>query len=280
MSSFAPVLDRVELDAPLRRRQHRGQIAHARHRLGLAGARRAPDRRGGERLDVPDRVADADAAPMVDVRRAAELGRERGDDLLHERRDADRDVAGRGTSLLVHDHDLVAQLLGVVRAHLRPEPVLQRRHDAAAVRVVVGVRGRDQQQVERQADPVAADLDVALLQDVEQRYLDALGEVGELVDRHDAAVRARDHAVVDRQLVGEVAALGHTDRVDVADQVGDRRVGRGQLLRVPILARDPMDRYGVAVLRDQRDAPRADRSERVIVDLAAVDHGDRRRQVG
>ena len=110
-------------------------------------------------------------------------------------------VAGRGTSLLIHDHDLVAQRLGVVRADLRAEPVLQRRHDAAAVRVVVGVRGRDQQQVERQPDPVAADLDVALLQDVEQRHLDPLGEVGQLVDRHDAAVRARDHAVVDRQLV-------------------------------------------------------------------------------
>jgi hypothetical protein len=35
---------------------------------------------------------------------------------------------------------------------------------------------------------VAADLDVALLQHVEQRHLDALGEVGQLVDREDAAV--------------------------------------------------------------------------------------------
>ena len=126
--------------------------------------------------------------------------------------------------------DLFGAALRVVRADLRPEPVLQRRHDAAAVRVVVGVRGRDQQEVERQPDPVAADLHVALLQDVEQRHLDALGEVGQLVDRDDAAVRARDHAVVDRELVGEVPALGHPDRVDVADQVGDGRVGRRELL--------------------------------------------------
>ncbi len=199
--ALAPLLDRVELDAALGRGQHRRQIAHARHGLGLARARGAPDRRGRQRLDVPDRVADADPAPMVDVRRAPELGRERGHDLLHERRNAHRDVARGGARLLIHDHDLVAELLGVVRADLRAEPVLQRRHDAAAVRVVVGVRGRDQQQVERQPDPVAADLDVALLQDVEQRHLDALGQVGELVDRHDAAVRARDHAVVDRELV-------------------------------------------------------------------------------
>jgi len=32
------------------------------------------------------------------------------------------------------------------------------------------------------------------------------------------------------QLVGEVATLGHLDRIDLADEIGDRRVGRGQLL--------------------------------------------------
>jgi hypothetical protein len=91
--ALASVLDRVELDPTFGRRQHRGQVAHARHGLGLARARGAPDGRGRQRLDVPDRVADADAAPMVDVRRTPELGRERRHDLLHERRDAHRDVA-------------------------------------------------------------------------------------------------------------------------------------------------------------------------------------------
>ena len=166
----------------------------------------------------------------------------------------------RAARLLIHDRDLVAERLRVVRADLRAEPVLQRRDDAPAVRVVVGVRGRDQQQVERQPDPVAADLDVALLQDVEQRHLDALGQVGQLVDRHDAAVGPRDHAVVDRQLVGEVAALRHADRVDVADQVGHGRVGRGELLRVPVVARrSSATAHGVALLGDERDAARADR---------------------
>ena len=50
-------------------------------------------------------------------------------------------------------------------------------------------------------------------------------------------LRARDQAVVDRQLVREVAALGDLDRVDLADQVGDGDVRRRQLLAVALLAR-------------------------------------------
>ena len=88
-------------------------------------------------------------------------------------------------------------------------------------------------------------------------------------------LRPRDHAVVDRQLVGEVAALRHADRVDVADQVGDGRVGRGELLGVPVVAR----RSSRPARRRRRSATsataaRADRAERMVVDLAPVDHGD------
>ena len=108
-----------------------------------------------------------------------------------------------------------------------------------AVGVVLGVGRGDEQHVERQADLVAADLDVALLEHVEQADLDALGEVGELVDGEDAAVGAGHEPVVQRQLVGQVAALGDLDRVDLADEVGDRGVGGGQLLAVAVVAVDP-----------------------------------------
>ena len=147
--------------------------------------------------------------------------------------------------------DLGVDLERVVGADLRAEAVLQRRDDAAAVRVVLGVGRREQHEVERQADLVAADLDVALLEHVEQADLDALGEVGQLVDGEDAAVGARDEAVVQRELVGEVAALGDLDRVDLADEVGDRGVGRGQLLAEAAVAVHPLDRRVVAVLGDQ-----------------------------
>ena len=86
----------------------------------------------------------------------------------------------------------------------------------------------------------------------EQADLDPLGQVRQLVDREDPAVGARDQAVVERQLVAEVAALGDPDRVDLADQVGDRDVRRRELLGVAPVARQPVDRRVVAVLVDDR----------------------------
>ena len=116
---------------------------------------------------------------------------------------------GDEVGLLVDDGDLVVELARVVRADLGAEAVLQRGDDPAAVGVVLGVGAGDDQHVERQPQDVAADLDVALLHHVEHRHLDALGEVGQLVDGDDAAVAARDEAVVDRLGVAERAAFGH-----------------------------------------------------------------------
>jgi len=42
-------------------------------------------------------------------------------------------------------------------------------------------------------------------------------------------------------------ALGDPDGIDLADQVGDRGVGGGELLAVALVARDPADRDPVAV---------------------------------
>ena len=155
------------------------------------------------------------------------------------------------SGLLGDDRDLGLDVERVVRADLGAEAVLQRRDQPAAVRVVLGVGRGDEQDVEREADLVAADLDVALLEHVQQADLDALGEVGQLVDGEDAAVGAGHEAVVERELVGEVATLGDLDRVDLADQIGDRGVGRGELLAVAIVAVDPVDRRRVAELGDQ-----------------------------
>ena len=161
--------------------------------------------------------------------------------------------------LLAHDRHLGLGVERVVRADLAAEAVLQRRDDAAAVGVVLGVRAGDQHDVERQADLVATDLHVALFEHVQQTHLDALGEVGDLVDREDAAVGARHQAVVQRELVAEVPTLGDLDGVDLADEVGDRGVGRGQLLAEAVVAVHPVDRRVVAVVLDQRAGVPADR---------------------
>ena len=174
--------------------------------------------------------------------------------------------------LLVDDADLGVQLQRVVRADLGAEPVLQRGDDASAVGVVLGVGAGDDDHVQRQPQRVAAHLDVALLHHVEHRHLDALGEVGQLVDGDDAAVRPRDQAVGDGLRVAEAAALGHLDRVDVADQIGHAGVRGGQLLEVALAAVPPLDGQIVAGLGGPPDRLRRDRRVRVLTQLGARDH--------
>ena len=165
-------------------------------------------------------------------------------------------------------------VVGVVREDLRGDPVLQRRDDVAAVGVVLRVGGEHEQDVERDPDREAPDLQVALLEDVQQADLDARLEVGQLVDREDAAVGARHDAEVDDLLVRVGAPLGRRlDRVDVADQVRDRDVGRRELLAIALGPRDPGDRRRVALLGEDAPSVLRDRRERILVQLAA---GDRR----
>ena len=138
----------------------------------------------------------------------------------------------------------------IVRADLRADAIFQRRDDLAARRVVLRIGREDHQQVERQADGIALNLDVAFLKDVEQADLNLAGEIGQLVDAEDAAVGARQQTVVNRELVGELQpAARRLDRIDVAEHVGNRHVRRGELLDIARLARQPRDVGVVAVPR-------------------------------
>ena len=77
------------------------------------------------------------------------------------------------------------------------------------------------------------------------------------------------------QLVGQVAALGDLDRVDLADQVGDGDVRRRQLLAVPAVARQ-IQSIGRRVALSSTIAFALGRSaRRIIVHLAAADDRDR-----
>ena len=98
-------------------------------------------------------------------------------------------------------------------------------------------------------------------------------EVGQLVDREDAAVGPGQQAEVHGQLVGEqVPAARRLDRVHVADEVGDGDVGRRQLLDVA-LRRAAARRSAVASPHSAEPLPRVlgDRREGVVVDFAAGD---------
>src|ERR1700753_1302584 len=126
--------------------------------------------------------------------------------------------------LLANHPYLRVELQRIVRADLGAEPVLERGDDPAAVGVVLGVGAGEDEHVQWQPQSVAANLNVALLHHIEHRHLDALGQVGQLVDRDDAAVRPRNQAVGDGLGVAQTAAFGDLDRVDVTDQVGNAGV--------------------------------------------------------
>jgi len=103
--------------------------------------------------------------------------------------------------------------------------------------VVLGIGGEDEEDVEREAERIALNLNVAFLHDVEEADLNFSGEVGELIDGKDAAIGSRKKAVVDGEFIGEVAAAaGRPDGIDIADDVGHGYVGRSELFDKAILA--------------------------------------------
>jgi hypothetical protein len=233
----------------------------------------------GAALGVGDRIlqhadghALADAGALVDALVGAGEERDAFDGLRDEVRDIDAGRVARTVDprLLQRDGDALVYRLGVVRHDLGADTVLQRRNDLAARRIVLRVRGEDEEHVEGEADGVALNLDIAFLHDVEEADLDLAGEVGQLVDGEYATVRTRQQAVVDGQLVRQdVTAARGLDRVDIADDVGDRDVRRGQLLDEARIAADPRDGRVIAVLLDQQAAMLGNGAKRVVVDLAA-----------
>ena len=161
-----------------------------------------------------------------------------------------------------------------MRPDLGAEAVFERCDDAAAVGVVLGVRARHDQDVERESQCVAAHLNVALLHHVEHGDLDAFGKVGQLVDGDDAAVRTGNESEVNGLRIAEAAALGHLHRVDVADEIGHGRVGCRELLAVAPAAMTPFDRELVEKCGCASNRRRRDRLVRMLAEFRALD--DRR----
>ena len=225
------------------------------------------ERSGGDSLGAGDRETGRDAGALIHRGGFAQVTGEAGQDL-----DEVLGHLGGQIGLLGDDGHLVVEGARVVRADLGAEAVLERSDDPAAVGVILRVGAGDDEDVERQAEHVAADLDVALLHHVEHRHLDALGQVGQLVDGDDAAVAARDEAEVDGLRITQGAPLGHLDGVDVTDEVGHRGVRGGELLGVTLIAVHPGDGQFLAQLLGSTDGRRGDRLEGVLTQLGALDH--------
>src|SRR5262249_49094405 len=141
---------------------------------------------------------------------------------------------------LIRDGHAFFDGCGVMCADFGANAIFERRDDFSTGGIVFGVRGKDEKDIEGKANWVALNLDLAFLHDVEQAYLNFSGEVGEFVDGEDTAIGARKKAVVDGEFIGEVAATaGGADGIDVADDVGDGDVGRGEFFDVAEVARHP-----------------------------------------
>src|SRR6185437_3597363 len=232
-------------------------------------------------LHGADRQALRDAGALVDFFLLTRNEGDLLDDLADVVRDVDalnlvvvRGVAARGPGLLLGDGDGLVERLGVVRANLGTDAVLERSHNFASSRVVLGVRGENDRDIEIEADRITLNLDVALLHDVEESHLDLAGEIGKFVDGEDAAVGARQQAVVHSELAAElVAGARGLDGIDIADEVGDGDVRRGELFDVALDGRHPGDGRVVAERGDEVAGELAQRSVGVVAQLGAGDVG-------
>src|SRR5712664_660788 len=144
-------------------------------------------------------------------------------------------------------------------ANFGADAVFQGRNDFAAGSVVFRVCGKDKKHIERKTQRIAFNLNVAFLHDVEEADLNFAGEVGKFIDGKDAAIGAREQAVVNGEFVGEVAsAASGADGIDIADDIGHGYVGCGEFFDEAIVARHPGDRSIVAVRGDFFAAGAAD----------------------
>ena len=177
-----------------------------------------------------------DARLLVDVLRPPGDDAHLLDDLPHEVGHDHREVAAQlDARLLLHDLDAQLPLAGIVRVDHRADAVLELRDHLAAAVVGGRVGGEEDQHVDVEADRVAADLHVALFEDVEQPHLHQLVQLRQLVDGEDPAVHPRDQAEVQGLLGRHARAAGQLGRVDLADDVGELGA-RGQPLGITVLA--------------------------------------------
>ena len=178
------------------------------------------------------------------------------DDLPHEVGHHHGELAAQvDARLLLHDLDAQLPLARIVRVDHRADAVLELRDHLAAA-VVGGRVGREEDQhVDVEPDRIAADLHVALFEDVEQADLHQFVQLGQFVHGEDAAVHPRNQAEVQGLLGRHARAAGQLGGVDLADDVGELRA-RGQPLGVALLARPPGDgHFAVGHLGQQSACP-------------------------
>ena len=102
-------------------------------------------------------------------------------------------------------------------ANLSTKAVFERGDDSAAIGVILWVSTRHHQHIQRQPQVIAADLDIALLQNIKQRDLNSFDKIRQLVYCKNSAIRARDQTKMNRLWISQRATFSDFDRINVTD---------------------------------------------------------------
>src|ERR1035437_3562435 len=100
-----------------------------------------------------------------------------------------------------HDGYFFSDSLRIMRSHLGSEAVFQRGDNASPVGIVLRIGTGDHEDIQGQPDPVAPDLNITLLHQVEEADLNPFGQVRKLVNGKDTAVGPGYEAVMNGKFI-------------------------------------------------------------------------------
>src|SRR5580704_18572311 len=163
-------------------RHGRVDISDAGDGMRFASASSALFGRADDTFESGDRQALADAGAAIDALVFTSLESNFFDDFAKVIRNFQFYAGGSiYPSFLAGDGHTLLEGGRIVGANFRADAIFERRDDFAACGVVLGICGEHEQDIERQAQRVALNLNVAFLHDVEQADLNFTRKVGKFV---------------------------------------------------------------------------------------------------
>ena len=267
-----PFAQSFQLNLAPQRGNEIGQVADPRADYAFPQPDAAPQRIADERLVVGNGHPHADPGTLVDFTAAARPRRDFRHYFPHIIRRHHAVLIRKTAPLLLHYGDFLLNGARVVRVNLRPVAVFQRRDNPPPVGVILRVGRGHHKHIQRHPHPVALNLHIPLLHQVEQPHLNPFRQVGQLVDAENPPVGPRHQPVMNGGFIGQMPPLRNLDGVDLPNQVGNGNVRRRQLFRIPRLPLQPGNGRIVPLLGHNAPPVRAERMIRIIIQLAARDN--------
>ena len=191
----------------------------SKHGASAAGA-------GDHCAVVGEAEAGAHAGLLIDVATLTSFATDLFNDLLHEPRDGDWEFAiERQVAFLFEDTDSGVTFVRIVSADQAADAVFELGDNFAAAVVGGGVCREEDHDIEIKLDGVAANLDIAFFEDVEESDLDEFIEFREFVHGEKAAVHAWDQSKVEGLFGGHAGAGSEPGGIDFSDDICEASSG-------------------------------------------------------